>query len=285
MTSLRIFARMVHKKCRSPKYPFGDATRLPISDEEVPWNVKISYNPPEYESPGLKNKPWADPYIDDTYFCPKFNFLDGNVDRVSFMGTYMIENKRPLNPEGRTGLRGRGILGRWGPSHAADPIVTRWKISEGVKEIHSVTNLPILQFCAIQRHDCNEWAIPGGFVDPGENVSETLRREFAEEAFKLLETDKEEAEKINIAIADFFKEGKEIYKGYVDDPRNTDNAWIETVAMNFHDETGETVGKFDLKAGDDAKNVLWLDIDKNLELYASHLSFIEAVAKLHNAHW
>lgn len=28
---------------------------------------------------------------------------------------------------GRTGLVGRGLLGRWGPNHAADPIVTRWK--------------------------------------------------------------------------------------------------------------------------------------------------------------
>ena len=29
------------------------------------------------------------------------------------------------NPGDRRGLRGRGILGRWGPNHAADPIVTR----------------------------------------------------------------------------------------------------------------------------------------------------------------
>ncbi|KAA0190217.1 hypothetical protein HAZT_HAZT003782 [Hyalella azteca] len=33
------------------------------------------------------------------------------------------------NPHGRTGVRGRGLLGRWGPNHAADPIVTRWKRS------------------------------------------------------------------------------------------------------------------------------------------------------------
>jgi len=30
------------------------------------------------------------------------------------------------NPIGRTGIRGRGCLGRWGPNHAADPIVTRY---------------------------------------------------------------------------------------------------------------------------------------------------------------
>ena len=29
------------------------------------------------------------------------------------------------NPIGRTGMTGRGLLGRWGPNHAADPIVTR----------------------------------------------------------------------------------------------------------------------------------------------------------------
>lgn len=48
---------------------------------------------------------------------------------------------------------------------------------------------PILQFCAIQRHDCGQWAIPGGMVDPGEKISETLRREFLEEAFNNLESD------------------------------------------------------------------------------------------------
>lgn len=30
----------------------------------------------------------------------------------------------------------------------------------------------------------------------------------------------------------------QVYKGYVDDPRNTDNAWMETVAVNFHDDLG-----------------------------------------------
>ena len=29
--------------------------------------------------------------------------------------------------QGRTGMTGRGLLGHFGPNHAADPIVTRWK--------------------------------------------------------------------------------------------------------------------------------------------------------------
>lgn len=44
----------------------------------------------------------------------------------------------------------------------------------------------------------------------------------------------------------------QIYKGYVDDPRNTDNAWMETVANNFHDETGNFLGGVELKVNSEA---------------------------------
>ena len=73
--------------------------------------------------------------------------------------------------------------------------------------------------------------------------------------------------------------------GYVDDPRNTDNAWMETVAVNFHDASGVGVGKFPLAAGDDAGDVQWKDVDAQLKLYASHASFIQTVAKKLDAHW
>ena len=38
----------------------------------------------------------------------------------------MMEGGKPRNPRGRTGMTGRGTLGKWGPNQAADPIVTRW---------------------------------------------------------------------------------------------------------------------------------------------------------------
>jgi ADP-ribose pyrophosphatase len=131
--------------------------------------------------------------------------------------------------------------------------------------------------CAIERHDCGEWALPGGMVDPGENVSVTLRREFMEEALNTNVS--------STLITNFFAEGKEIYKGYVDDPRNTDNAWMETVAVNFHDQTGEYVGGFQLTAGDDAAKVKWMDINKSIKLYASHSLIVEKVVKTLKAHW
>ena len=31
-----------------------------------------------------------------------------------------------------------------------------------------------------------------------------------------------------------FSSGSVVYRGYVDDPRNTDNAWMETTATHCH---------------------------------------------------
>lgn len=63
------------------------------------------------------------------------------------------------NPEGRTGIKGRGLLGRWGPNHAADPIVTRWK--RNARGIVMENDKKVLEFVAIQRRDNHQWAIPG----------------------------------------------------------------------------------------------------------------------------
>lgn len=76
----------------------------------------------------------------------------------------------------------------------------------------------------------------------------------------------------------------EVYEGYVDDPRNTDNAWMETVAANFHDEAGDAVARFRFTAGDDAASVRWQGIEGGLQLYASHFQFLKAVCRLRNAH-
>ena len=75
----------------------------------------------------------------------------------------------------------------------------------------------------------------------------------------------------------FFSEGDVVYKGYIDDHRNTDNAWMESIAYNFHDETGSTVGALKLHAGDDAVGVRWVDVTPDIVLYASHKDIVMAV--------
>ena len=71
----------------------------------------------------------------------------------------------------------------------------------------------------------------------------------------------------------------------MDDPRNTDNSWMETKAYNFHDEDNSEFKEFTLTAGDDAGSVTWMDLDSQLKLYASHKYFVEKATILHNAHW
>lgn len=127
---------------------------------------------------------------------------------------------------------------------------------------------------------------PRGMVDPGEKISATLKREFVEEAFNSLQKSSAEKRELEKQLHKLFsQEHLVIYKGYVDDPRNTDNAWMETEAVNYHDETGEIMENLTLEAGDDAGKVKWVDINDKLKLYASHSQFIKLVAEKRDAHW
>jgi 8-oxo-dGTP pyrophosphatase MutT (NUDIX family) len=143
----------------------------------------------------------------------------------------------------------------------------------------------VLEFVAIKRNDGGGWAIPGGMVDPGEAVTVTCKREFGEEALNSEGVSAEERHHIEKQVHELFNHGEEVYKGYVDDPRNTDNAWMETVALNFHDEKGDVFSKFKLHAGDDAGAVRWMTVDGKAQLYASHIDFLRAVATKRNAYF
>ena len=43
--------------------------------------------------------------------------------------------------------------------------------------------------------------------------------------------------------------------------------------------------KFFIFPGDDAIGVKWTDMDSNLDLYASHVDFVQKVAELRQAAW
>ena len=275
----------LHVNARSqqnPSYP----PRCPVADGRVEWSVPWpEYAPAVYTDDhviensrdrlarGEGGRGWADPGDVDSIreeLLTRRTYTHGGgvVAGLDFEPS----SGAPLNPRGRTGIQGRGLLGKWGPNHAADPIVTRWRDD-------SSTGTRMLQVVAIRRADNGQWALPGGMVDPGEDVSLTLRREFEEEAGAL----SEEAERLRFGrLSDaLFKEGATIYAGYVDDPRNTDNAWMESVAVHFHcpDELGQ---RLQLRGGDDATKAAWIDVDpigepRYASLYASHREWVDQV--------
>ncbi|KAF5399657.1 hypothetical protein PHET_07055 [Paragonimus heterotremus] len=303
----------LHYKCRNSVYPRSEGVqRTPVPDDKVEWSTPWNaYKPIVFTHPKVHGQIWADPDLLTSQVPLHFNQIDGKIDRTSVLGPYQLDDKGlPLNPCGRTGITGRGALGRWGPNHAADPIVTRWKIdATGQRVIDPVSKKYVLQFVAIERGDCGEWALPGGspyflctrpfalthcctsdtfsagMVDAGEKCTDALKREFSEEALNSKEATPEQLEKLRKLVEEFFATGTQVYSGYVDDPRNTDNAWMETVAVNFHDETADRIARFNLQAGDDAKKVCWMDVSSDIKLYASHRDFLQLAAKLRDAKW
>eukprot|EP00964_Phaeocystis_antarctica_P124089 scaffold87780_cov28-Phaeocystis_antarctica.AAC.1 len=178
----------------------------------------------------------------------------------------------PVAPHPPTRADGRECTaGKWGPNHAADPIVTRFDPGRPDQ----------LQVVAIKRKDTGDWALPGGMVDSGETVSLTVKREFEEEAGNLAIYPEQQARSnpalvptrltlapalalalalartqalFKVSLDALFDRGKEIYRGYVDDPRNTDNAWMETTAFHFHCSDA-VARRLPLRAGDDASDV------------------------------
>jgi len=147
----------------------------------------------------------------------------------------------------RTGVAGKGQLGRWGPNFAADPVITRLNPATGKAEVALGV-----------RGDSGLMALPGGMVEPGDNPAKTVLKEFIEEMMgdsKALDTESlattcfgQIGAKGKSGLAIRFwdcafvemvagcipTQGKVVYQGIVDDPRNTDNAWMETTAMWIH---------------------------------------------------
>ena len=74
-----------------------------------------------------------------------------------------------------------------------------------------------------------------------------------------------------------------IYAGCVDDPRNTDNAWIETTAVHIHCpfELGVNLNLAAPGQPHGVTNAIWQDVDllklSKLPLYAQHQKWIERV--------
>ena len=130
-----------HDQARGESNPEYRGKRTPVEDEYVPWEqVWANYKPQSFTAKiVLENArdlstgdKWADP--------PGVRELRDELEKrltyepggkINFGG-----DGAPLNPRGRTGLRGRGLLGQWGPNLAADPIVTRREPLTNQLQVH-----------------------------------------------------------------------------------------------------------------------------------------------------
>ncbi len=224
----------------------GYPQRLHVDESDADWTRLLNgYAPPEYTADVVfqHEGEWADP-ADIKLVQRKFVTRTRKGD----VPVLIDAQGRPLNPIGRTGLRGRGLLGRWGRNQAGDALLTSLDPQTGR-----------LQLLVIQRKDSGQKALPGGMMDEGEATAATVSRELFEETGAKLD--------FNVATI--------VFTGVVDDPRNTDNAWMETTVLHKHLTNPERAA-MRLQAGDDAQAVHWVDIDKTLlsSMYASHGDFV-----------
>ncbi len=191
----------------------GYPERFPVLLGQRPWERPLDgYNPPFYESPSilLQDRTIVVNGYADPADVSKETFVRWKAEGklFSYEGDVQLDptSGRPLNPWGRTGICGRGALGKWGANQAADALITRTNPLSGEVEVLLV------------ERDCGALAIVGGMLDPGETARQAMGRELTEETG--LEVDS--------------ARGRLIYQGKGDGPRTTDNAWVETSLYHTH---------------------------------------------------
>jgi hypothetical protein len=90
--------------------------RFVVPNNKVRWSTSFDYQPMEFTSEKVRTstKEYVDrdPRQDLTLVIP-WNLDDRLCDRRSYHGIYKIVGRVPQNPCGRTGITGRGHLGKF----------------------------------------------------------------------------------------------------------------------------------------------------------------------------
>lgn len=253
------------------------AATVPSNESSAPsveytWDQYLGFmNKPETPGMGvstdgslgpISHESYAGPFAQQKYPMPvlagRLAMADPNRMPITRADAHFTTSKQALKlpvamfgrHQIRTGIAGKGQLGRWGPNFAADPVVTRWNPIERK-----------FQVAMGVRGDSGQYALPGGMKEPGDDVTSTVLKEFIEEVMGNMVDDFRDLASTcfqkaasgepgksgnTIRLADCMflemmvacihhpERATSIYRGIVDDPRNTDNAWMETDAVWIH---------------------------------------------------
>ncbi|MCA9395670.1 MAG: methyltransferase domain-containing protein, partial [Candidatus Omnitrophica bacterium] len=212
----------------------------------VPENKRLietdypGYTPVYYTDPKVLTVPEAHP--EDPDLIPKNLWkLSGSID---YTGPY------PQNPVERTGIIGRGRWWYWGPNWMTEIIITR---------INPKTK--VMEMLAVKRRDTGQWAAIVGTHDASRNFKE----------------DMSEAVYSKLGVRIKTSRVQEIYKGYVHDPRNTDNAWAEGYVGHLHVGANHVLNREEFKLDRFILEAKWLPLDKlNVAgLYGDHSKHVQ----------
>jgi ADP-ribose pyrophosphatase len=218
-----------HLKIRGER-PGSYPARHRISIDEAPWSVdSLEYSPPYYVDPHVLENDytvipggWADPE----------DVKQVHEDLESAGVTQKDEYGRPLHPRGRTGIAGRGLLGRWGPNPAVCAIVLKTEKVFG--KVHILLG---------RTKNTDTLTLPKSFL---------MRNELPETAIaRTLENE--------CGWRPISGSGEIIFQGYNYDPRQTDHAWAELNTYLFLQGVEDYPAV--MKPGDSFDEVIWLLLD------------------------
>ncbi|CAF4724464.1 unnamed protein product [Rotaria sp. Silwood1] len=198
----------------------------------------------------------------------------------------------PMNPMGRTGVRGRGALIRWGPNKSIMAVITRWKTHRGQFAI--IDGQRILEALVFKDKYTNDWRLPGGKILGVESSYGAVCRSFNKFAFKDYDSEYSLSvqEKDMIEYFQSFArlpfstaeptgfDSRMVYRGYIDDLRNTDNAWVEAEIWNFHYDSDTPFPNLRTDG-----MAIWKDVTNNSRGFLIQSSILREIARIHDAYF
>jgi ADP-ribose pyrophosphatase len=239
-----------HLKIRAER-PSVYPPRQRISIDEAPWVLDCdNYAPPYYINPMViendwtkKKNGWAEPE----------DFLLVKDDETRGKTKFHDDEGRPLNPNGRTGIAGRGQLGRWGVNHSVAAVVMRSREDSGFVEI----------LLGAQEGQLN-LSLFKGFVLPDEDPLVAVQR--------VLKVESGWQPAVTSEL---------VFDGYTYDPRQTDHAWVETLAYFYLVSVSSSTGALDSRGEFDEVKWWPLDAETINRVPSGQSRFIrEAVVKM-----
>ncbi len=201
-----------HLKIRGER-PLSYPPRQTIAIDMSPWRFKCPEYSPTYHVDAfvLKNEKngssngWADP--EDINKINSGFSEDLNIDAKGFL----------LHPRGRTGIAGRGLLGKWGANPAVTAVILRTDaIGDGMELL-------------LGKHSEDHFLwLPRGFVLQAQHAYTQICRVIHQEFGWMPGMDI----------------GSLLSQGISYDPRQTDNAWVEMTSFLFRFTHGKSPGEF-----------------------------------------
>jgi len=217
-----------------------------------------------------------------------WNTFDTNfhVDRRTANPSVCYEIDRqgyPLNPLGRTGLRGRGELKRWSVNY-----LTHFVIMCGTNQIQS--GKEIFKFIMKKPIKHPFYEIPSTWTT-GTNMnalSLTLKTFLS----SIYRTWNSIEDNYDTKIDEIIKHLTFVSTAYIDDEKNTDNAWLETSVccyiqtnLNRIHSSNPNLDLNELFPGQSSSNYTWHQATHSSPLLDSERDVLRLISTHYNAYW